>query len=88
MRVRILVLLAGLLVEQLLENSAQIMDLEQRLLVCALAVDRESIRVRHQLVQPLLQLHLVLQLLLRLVGQSLLLLVASTDLSELIKVHL
>ena len=61
-----------------MEDAAQVLDLQQRLLVLVVALQREGIGVGHQLVELLLQVDLVLQLLVRLEGKSLLLLVTTT----------
>ena len=64
------------MLDELLEDAAQILNFHQSLLVFDIAPNGEGVRIDHQLVQLLLQVDLVLQLLMRLHGQRLLLLAA------------
>ena len=65
-----------MLLDELLEDPAQVLDLQQRLLVLDITANRKGMRVDHQLVQLLLQVDLILEFLVRLHRQSLLLLTA------------
>ena len=68
----LLVIDSGLLLDQLLKYAPQVLDLQQGLLVLDVPLDRESIWVRHQIVQLLLQVDLVVQLIVSLNRQCLL----------------